>query len=773
MNGTSRSAGWDDLRVTAAFAARAAAGPATPPDLVAAVIERLARDPRAGTRPRTTSFIAAAAAVILVLGVGGVAIMTLSNRPPAASTASPGPSASGPIDGSVVRPEPLPSGPTATDPAAAMTFFGMPIITVAEAMDHRDQHLDDTELVVRGFGWAPGLMSCPAVVPDSPARAQCPSGFTWLAQVAPQNARFGPSMAVPLGPAINLLIRDETAMGIALDNQPRDVLVVGHFDDHRASLCTDSIVDACRRNFLVDAIVNSTFLGYTSIPLQPFDPLAFNPKDEPPVVAAKEQVERIAGEGRARAVRALFTIFAVSGPLLRSYEPGAQAVPALTSAKAVWIVRFLDDVAGRDVVRTKLIVDGTFVEMSANVYEATAAGVQLFVATGTPPPTTGRPTVVLDLNVIGVADALVRDPRFGKEELAVHGWFVTPDPAAACPGLHDEIRPVRPPACFEARSWLLEQPEDLWSDPAKVGIDRQPSGATLNPIIPSDVPFDVPNMWSGTSPTPVEVVVVGHFSDPRVTETYAGNEYFVVDELAWQGGHALAPASIVRLTAGPTEPTDAVITRVVRELGAADQTWLTVIDGSDLATVDPDAATGAPELADAAVVWVIRRLVTETVDDRPIRVVATAFTADGSDRLWYEPRTCCGLDLATTIDVELPAIGAGRGTVEIADHIGSIVTARAVSPDDYQGWKPVGPAEGWWLEIAPGSAPHELAIRWKGNRCDTTWELTVLAGPWLDLSWPSVDGCAPTDGTPRAIVLTFDHPIDFGRVTANDNTSGG
>ena len=72
-----------------------------------------------------------------------------------------------------------------------------------------------------------------------------------------------------------------------------------------------------------------------------------------------------------------------------------------------------------------------------------------------------------------------------------------------------------------------------------------------------------------------------------------------------------------------------------------------------------------------------------------------------------------------------------------------------------------------------GSAPHELAIRWKSNRCETTWELTVLAGPGSTSPGRYADGRAPTDGTSRAIVLTFDHPVDFGRVTANDNTSGG
>jgi hypothetical protein len=734
-----------------------------PPDLVTTVVARLAREPRVGARPRALAVVAAAAAVIVVLGIGGIAVLTLSNRPPA-SSASPSPSGSGPV-AEVAPPSPSDSG-------VENALFGMPIVTVADAIKHRDQELDDTELVVQGFGWAPGLISCPMVVLDSPARAQCPTGFTWLAQDAPATSQPGPSLSSPTGPAINLLIRDETAMGVALDNQPRDVLVVGHFDDHRAALCTASIIEACRRNFLVDAIVNSTFLGYHSVPVSPFDGEAFQPKDAPPVVAAKEQVVRVASENRARPLFAVFTVFAAPGSLLRAYEPGAQDIPALTSAKAAWIVRFLDQVDDRYVVRTKLIVDGTFAEMSANVYEATASGVQLFLENVTPPPATARPTIVLGLNVVGVADAFLHEPRFGNEELAVHGWYVTPDPAVSCPGLRDAIRPVRPPACFEGRSWLLEEPEQLWSDPTKLGIDRQPAGAALNPIIPSDVPFDVQNMWSGTSPDPVEVVVLGHFSDPRVTETYAGNEYFVIDALVWHGGHDVAITPIVRLTGTDTEGTDAVASRVVGELGVADQTWLTVIDGGDLAIVDPDAATGAPELARSSAVWVIRRLVTETVDDRPIRVVATAFTADGSDRVWDRPRACCGLDLATTLDVELPAIGRSRGMLEIEDHTGTIAAARIASPSVRYTWRPVGPSEGWRMEVSPTADPHELAVRWTGDDCATTWQLTVLEGPRLGMSWPYREAC-PATGARRTIVLMFDHPVDAGSVTANDDTSGG
>jgi hypothetical protein len=287
--------------------------------------------------------------------------------------------------GPVTRSDVL-SSPTPSDPGIDKTLLGLPIITVSDAIDRRDHHLDDSELVVRGFGWTPGLISCPMVVPDSPARAQCPSGFTWLAD-GPPPPRTGSSLAVPAGPAINLLIRDETANGFALDDQPRDVLVFGHFDDHRAPQCSPAIVEACRHNFIVDAIVDSSWLGYSSLPRSPFDGKAFHPKNEPPVEGNQEEAVMVAGDHRARAI---FAAFPVEGPALRAYEPAAENLPALMSARAVWIVRYLDLTDGRYVLRTKLVIDGTVEEMRSAVYEATTSGVgPAAAAAGAPPADAG------------------------------------------------------------------------------------------------------------------------------------------------------------------------------------------------------------------------------------------------------------------------------------------------------------------------------------------------------------------------------------------------
>ncbi|HSL32497.1 MAG TPA: hypothetical protein VK871_02545, partial [Candidatus Limnocylindrales bacterium] len=381
------------------------------------------------------------------------------------------------------------------------------------------------------------------------------------------------------------------------------------------------------------------------------------------------------------------------------------------------------------------------------------------------------PTQVLGLGVSSVGKALDLHPNFDNAELAIRGWYVSPGPTVDCPGLRDRIRPVRPPACAEGRHWLLDQPEDLWADLRDPGIDRQPTGRYLNPIIPSDVVFDVPDPWSGPLPDPAPVVIVGHFADPRITDTYAGIESFVVDQLVWAAGRD-KPRVAVRLIDDMVESGADVLARVDRALGPGGPDWISLMRGSDLAILDPRVADSAPELTEESTVWVVRRLVSEEVGGIPRTVVDFAYTANGSDRVWTG-NSCCALELATSIDVELPIVGTGRGTIQIQDYLGAVVAARMATTDEFSGWRPVGPAEGWWLEVAPGATPHELAIRWTADRCNTTWNLTVREGPWLDLTRPYVEGCETLNGIPRVIVLTFGQPIDVEAVTANDNTSGG
>jgi hypothetical protein len=146
-------------------------------------------------------------------------------------------------------PSPTPSGNS-----NLAIVIGKPI-TMTEAIDHRDNDLNDAEMMVRGYGWAPsGPIACTVIQIAPPALDQCPDGYAWIGERKP--VASGREFPQPDGPAFNLLIRPWTYMAFALWDQPREVLAVGHFDDARAAQCAPELVERCRRNFLVDAVLD-------------------------------------------------------------------------------------------------------------------------------------------------------------------------------------------------------------------------------------------------------------------------------------------------------------------------------------------------------------------------------------------------------------------------------------------------------------------------------------------------------------------------------------
>jgi hypothetical protein len=247
------------------------------------------------------------------------------------------------------------------------TMVGRPM-TVSEAIDLRDQHLDDTELAIRGIAWAPsGPIACSFVAPSSPAAAACPDNFAWIAEQHPLGS--GSEFRQPIGPAFNLLIRPETYRAIELTEATADVTVLGHFGDHRAAQCEREQVEGCRRNFLVDAIL---------------DPSA--PSVDPARVKANLLGLPVQTTARATDVKRalpigslaethLLAAFAIPGDRVALFEPQAAGVKELTSARAVWIVRYVDDLEeGRPLAYTKLVIDGPPSGLSGWIYTPTPGG---------------------------------------------------------------------------------------------------------------------------------------------------------------------------------------------------------------------------------------------------------------------------------------------------------------------------------------------------------------------------------------------------------------
>jgi hypothetical protein len=78
----------------------------------------------------------------------------------------------------------------------------------------------------------------------------------------------------------------------------------------------------------------------------------------------------------------LLAAFAVPGDQVRLFEPQAADVKELTSARAVWIVRYVDDLEeGRPLAYTKLVIDGPPNRLSTGIYTPTPDGMGREVTT--------------------------------------------------------------------------------------------------------------------------------------------------------------------------------------------------------------------------------------------------------------------------------------------------------------------------------------------------------------------------------------------------------
>jgi hypothetical protein len=299
-----------------------------------------------------------AAVLLLAIGVAACSPAPVpSSSASARATASPGVSTTA---------SPTPGSTPSPAEQASTTWVGDPI-TVAEAIDHRDHDLDDTELAVAGWAWTPaGSVFCPLVVPSSPAMEHCPDNLTWISDRDP-GPQTGPKFVSPAQPAMTLLIRPDTYAQLPLPPQPGKVIVMGHFDDHRANDCPAGQVDDCRRNFIVDAILDpdAPALDRSLIDGRQIEPGTTSRGTPASVVEGATGVP----PGADR----ILVASPVPGAALASYEPKAAGVDALTSAQDVWLIRYLARTNNRPVVKTVLVADRT--DLSAgNVFVVLPSG---------------------------------------------------------------------------------------------------------------------------------------------------------------------------------------------------------------------------------------------------------------------------------------------------------------------------------------------------------------------------------------------------------------
>jgi hypothetical protein len=760
--------GWDDARLAAAFAARAEVASSTPSDLAASVLGRLASRPANTTiafrRAAPLIGIAAAVVVAVALGVG-----QLSRTPPAASSS---PNASNVAATTQVTASSTPTPSPAVEASVVDELLANPI-TVTEAIERRDNSLDDTELAVEGWAVSAGVLACPLVLERSPALDQCPNYFTWLAEQQPPDQSGSGAFSRPRGPSFNLLIQPESILQVTPVPAPVKVIALGHFDDHRATACPADQVERCRRNFIVDVIVDA------AVP----DSVRRVAKVEEYVAFLTTIDDAIRFAGLELGDRSIVAAFATQTKALAAYEPAVVGAPELSGVKTIWIVRWVDrDDSGRPFVRTRIVAEDGPDRLGIGSYEVTSTGLQPVA----PPSATEEafrtaPGLVSGLQVMDVQTALERQSLLVRSEVAIRGWYVPPDPRATCAGRDALIHPAEPP-CSEARQWLLERSEP-WPP---VGTDQRPASRFLNPIVPSDVPMPVPDTWADGSPEPWPVVIVGHFNDYRITQ-YAGASPFIVDALVWQrGGPVSDGSSVTRLTPDVTESAEAAIARVDRELTPPDVsnrelgppvlTWTTVVSRAQFAILEPEISEAAPEFLEARAVWIVRRLVADRWDGQDRLIVDTAYTADGGNRVWLHRADFGDADLQTTLD--LHDIDSRTTLVRVFDYDQQILSVQDVTPRDQLDWRFTVHKYMANLEVARGRTDREVAIRWTFGACDPEWVVRVRkladkSGVFIQPT-TSGDDCSG-DRVPRSILLVFDRPIALDSIRTTDEavSSGG
>lgn len=242
-------------------------------------------------------------------------------------------------------------------------------LTVSATIERRDHALDATELLVAGWAWAPGPLFCTLVRPGLPVLDQCPSTLTWLSDRKPPPVA-GPEFLRPDGPAINLVIPPESVSLARLGTKPMQVAVLGHFDDRRAALCPSGLVQRCRRNFIVDAILDPGRLALDATLATTVHPAP----SRTPKGTASWAADAAGLPESDRAIR-LISAFPIAVTALGALEPDLARTPSTAGLDAVWLVHFLDqDVGGSAIVRTRLVIDADPTKGPAQVFDVTADG---------------------------------------------------------------------------------------------------------------------------------------------------------------------------------------------------------------------------------------------------------------------------------------------------------------------------------------------------------------------------------------------------------------
>jgi len=362
MTTSTPRAPWDDERLAAAFAARAAR--AVPPvDLASSANAALRARP--GSEVIWRRLIVRAAVVILAVGAvsGGIALL-------GAQRGSSGPGQ--PMDSPSANPS---ASPSPFDPWAGREAMGLPVISVSDAIAIRDGGVDDREIAVHGWFWPVGAIPC-TLPPPQPLEPVCLDHYIVL-MAEPEKLGTGGSTGYhgdePTGPSFQIDLDDlDSAWQPALPpSQPVEIAVVGHFDDRLSTSCSAEQQNACRDRFVVDRVdlVNgsrqpTSVVDYVEGAGKPFD--------------EAQAVIDVVRPG----VTVLSATHGIGGFDPPRIEPSFFYHSLGLKQEAMWIVSVLDHGA----VATYVFIDST-----ADLYDITRGRSEL-MAPALPPEPTRDPT---------------------------------------------------------------------------------------------------------------------------------------------------------------------------------------------------------------------------------------------------------------------------------------------------------------------------------------------------------------------------------------------
>lgn len=497
---------WDDARLGAAFTARASRT-TTPVDLAGAT--RLALRTPPVISPVWRGLLAPVAVVVLAIGVIGSGVLLRGDDPSAATPSS------SPPGGSAAASDSASAGPP--------TAFGLPIISVTDAIAMRDAAIDDREIAVRGW-FDPGPpVSCPAPLEPatSPVQPVCPDQFIWLTEapeslttVEPNSLSRQPPTGAAIHPDLDLVDeRWAPRLPRAGPSIPVAVVFIGHFDDRRAHLCPAADEQACRDRFVVDRV------DWVDGETQPMS--AVVTMDGATISNAEEIAS--AARGRARD-STILSVYAIDGPdgLARQEPMAARDALDLTEYAVIWGARALEG----GYVTTYLIPDGAdAIYRVDSIVTVQVAPRRTFEPR--PPATPPAAQTVLGIPLISVPELIARRAAGpSPDEVAVRGWIARSNVIYDCAIQMDPHHPLipfcDPPIFLMERS---EQPD---------GVSTQ--GPSVAVIIGPDANEDVPITWVD----PHEVVAIGHLADHRwptcpASTQLACRREFVVDRIVAAG----------------------------------------------------------------------------------------------------------------------------------------------------------------------------------------------------------------------------------------------